>query len=238
MKEDEPLPAGVDASKPSPARMYDGYLGGTANFQVDRDAVGRILELVPEIRDAAWANRGFLQRAVRWMAMRGIGQFVDLGAGLPTQRCTHEVARAVLPDARVLYTDNDPGVVVHGHKLLAGMPGTAVIEADFREPGQLFVHPETRRLIDFDQPVGLLIVAVTQFIDHDDDPWRLVGDLRRGAGAGIISGALGAYGRSHGGAEGRPDHRCLRVVNDSEEHTPESRRDRQVLLGAGDRATL
>ena len=86
MTSNEPIPPGVDGSKPSPARMYDLYLGGTANFEADRSAVQRIVELVPEIRDAAWANRGFLQRAVRWMAERGIRQFIDLGAGLPTQR--------------------------------------------------------------------------------------------------------------------------------------------------------
>jgi hypothetical protein len=165
---------GMDISRPSPARMYDCYLGGTANFQADRDAVDRIIELVPEIRDAAWANRGFLQRAVRWMAERGIRQFIDLGAGLPTQRATHEVARDVIPDARVLYTDNDPGVVAHGYQILAEVPGTAVIEADFRKPQELVEHPETMRLIDFAEPTGLLIIAVTQFTATADDPWSLV----------------------------------------------------------------
>jgi S-adenosyl methyltransferase len=174
MSDAEQVPPGVDASRPSPARMYDRYLGGTENFQADRDAVDRILDLVPEIRDAAWANRGFLQRAVRWMAQRGIRQFIDLGAGLPTQRPTHEVAREILPDARVLYTDNDPGVIAHGHEMLAEVPGTAVVEADFRQPGKLLSHPETRRLIDFAEPVGLLIIAVTQFIPDDADPWGLV----------------------------------------------------------------
>lgn len=174
MTETEPVPPGVDVSKPSPARMYDLYLGGTANFPADRAAVERILELVPEIRDAAWANRGFLQRAVRWMTERGVRQFVDLGAGLPTQRCTHEVARAVAPDTRVLYTDNDPSVIAHGEQILAGVPGTAVIEADFRRPDELFDHPATQQLIDFTEPAGLLIVAVTQFIPDSDDPWGLV----------------------------------------------------------------
>jgi len=154
--------------------MYDCYLGGTANFQADRDAVDRIVELVPEIRDAAWANRGFLQRAVRWMAERGIRQFIDLGTGLPTQRCTHEVAREVVPDAVVVYTDSDPGVIAHGREILAGVPGTAVIEADFRQPEELLSHPDTGRLIDFAEPAGLLIVAVTQFIPDADDPWSLV----------------------------------------------------------------
>jgi hypothetical protein len=156
--------------------MYDLYLGGTANFRADREAVVRILAEVPEMRDAAWANRGFLQRAVRWMAERGISQFVDLGAGLPTQRCTHEVARQMIPDARVLYTDNDPGVIAHGRAILAGVPGAAVLEADFRQPSRLLSRPETARLIDFTNPVGLLIVALTQFIPDSDDPWGLVAD--------------------------------------------------------------
>ena len=174
MSDEQRVPPGVDPSRPSPARMYDRYLGGTANFQADRDAVDRIVELVPEIQDAAWANRGFLQRAVRWMAERGIRQFIDLGAGLPTQRCTHEVAREVVPDAVVVYTDSDPGVIAHGREILAGVPGTAVIEADFRQPEELLGHPDARRLIDFAEPAGLLIVAVTQFIPDADDPWSLV----------------------------------------------------------------
>ena len=174
MNDGQQVPQGVDPSRPSPARMYDCYLGGTANFPADRDAVARIAELVPEIRDAAWANRGFLQRAVRWMAERGIRQFIDLGAGLPTQRCTHEVAREAVPGAVVVYTDSDPGVIAHGRQILAGVPGTAVIEADFRQPEALLDHPDTRRLIDFAEPAGLLIVAVTQFIPDADDPWSLV----------------------------------------------------------------
>jgi len=156
--------------------MYDYYLGGTANFRADRDAVSRILELVPEIKDAAWANRGFLQRAVRWMAQRGIRQFIDLGAGMPTQRCTHEVAREIIPDARVLYSDNDQGVIAHGRQLLAGVRDVAIIEADFRHPGQLLSHPVAAQLINFQEPAGLLVVAVTQFISDADEPWRLVAE--------------------------------------------------------------
>jgi hypothetical protein len=174
MNDTEQAPPGVDTSKPNPARMYDYYLGGTANFRVDREAVGRILELVPEIRDAAWANRGFLQRAVRWMAQRGIRQFVDIGAGMPAQRCTHEVAREITPDARVLYCDNDPDVIVHGTEILAGVRDVAIVQADFRRPEQLLSHQQTARLINLQEPVGLLIVAVTQFISDADDPWRLV----------------------------------------------------------------
>ncbi len=238
MSETEPVPPGVDASKPSPARMYDRYLGGTANFAADRDAVDRILELVPEIRDAAWANRGFLQRAVRWMAERGIRQFIDLGAGLPTQRCTHEVARAVAPDARVLYTDIDPSVIAHGEQILADVPGTAVIEADFRRPDDLLGHPVTRRLIDFTEPAGLLIVAVTQFIPDADDPWSLVAALHRRAGGRVLPGPVRAHGRPHGDAQGGADPGGLRHLHDPVQHAPQPGRDRAVLRRARHRAAV
>jgi hypothetical protein len=161
-------------SQPSPARMYDYYLGGTANHQADRDAVHRILELVPEIKDAAWANRGFLQRAVNWMTLRGIRQFIDVGAGMPTQRPTHEVARAIAPDARVLYSDKDPGVIAHGKAILADVADVAIVHADLRQPEELFAATVTRELIDFRRPVGLLMVAVTQFVPDADDPWQII----------------------------------------------------------------
>jgi SAM-dependent methyltransferase len=176
--------------------MYDCYLGGTVNYEVDRQAVQRIVKLVPEIRDAAWANRGFLQRAVRWMTSRGISQFIDLGAGLPTPRATHEVARAVIPDARVVYTDIDPGVIAHGREILAGVPGVALIQADFRQPAMLLGHPETAGLIDFTQPVGLLIVAVTQFIADADDPWDLVSQYVAAVAPGSVL-ALSAPSADH-----------------------------------------
>jgi len=163
------------AAKPSPAGMYDCYLGGTANSAADRAAVERITRAIPEIKQVAWANRGFLLRAVSWLAGEcGIRQFIDIGAGLPTQRPTHEVARGIVPDSRVVYTDNDPQVVARGYDILKGVNGAAVIQADFRQPRALLDHPETRRLIDFAEPVGLLVIAVTQFVADADDPWSCV----------------------------------------------------------------
>jgi hypothetical protein len=159
----------------SPAGIYDCLLGGDAGTAADREAAGRIIAALPVIPQVAWANRGFLMRAVTWMAQeRGIRQFIDIGAGFPAQRPTHEVARAVAPGCRVLYTDNDPAAVARGSRMLDGVPGTAVIEADLRQPGALFGHPETRRLIDPSLPTGLLVVAVTQFVSDRDDPWSLV----------------------------------------------------------------
>jgi hypothetical protein len=158
----------------TPAGIYDCWLGGDAGTQADRDAAGRIMSAVPEIRQIAWANRGFLMRCVTWMAAQGVRQFIDVGAGFPTQRPTHEVARAVRADSRVVYTDNDPTVVERGRCMLADVPGTAVVHADIRHPGALFGHPDTARLIDPAEPTGLLVVAATQFVPDEDDPWTLV----------------------------------------------------------------
>lgn len=174
MSDIEQAPPGVDATVPSPARMYDYILGGTDNYDVDRKAAEAVRKDMPDLEDAAWANRGFLQRAVRRLAELGVRQFVDIGAGLPTRNNTHDAAQAVAPDARVLYVDNDAMVAAHAKTLLAGSSGTAFITADFRDPDALFGHDETRALIDFTEPVALLLVALTHFVPDSDDPWGLV----------------------------------------------------------------
>jgi hypothetical protein len=161
--------------RPTAAGMYDFYLGGTAYRPADRAAAEQLIQLVPEMVDVAWANRGFLQRAVRQMAAEwGIRQFIDIGAGLPTQRNTHDVVNEVAPDARVVYVDIDPAVVARGSEVLAGVPGTAVIQGDIRQPTAILEHPQTRALVDFTAPVGLLMVAVLHFVPDSEDPWAVV----------------------------------------------------------------
>jgi hypothetical protein len=162
-------------TRPTAGGMYDYYLGGTENTPADRVAAEQVMQVLPPIVDSAWANRGFLQRAVRRMAADwGIRQFLDIGAGLPTQRNTHDVVAEVIPDGRVVYVDNDPVVVARGNELLAGAPHAAMIEGDARDPDALLGHPQTRRLLDADAPVGLLMVAVMHFIRDEDDPYGLV----------------------------------------------------------------
>ena len=113
------IPPGVDPGKPSPARLYDYYLGGTTNFPADREAAERIRADLPEISDLAWANRGFHQRAARWLTeQRGIRQFIDISSGLPTQGNTHEVMQNVSKRATVVYVDNDPIVLACASALL------------------------------------------------------------------------------------------------------------------------
>lgn len=169
-------PAAPDTQElPNAAGMYDYFLGGTANTALDRAAAERVKAVFPEVEETAWANRGFLQRAVKRLAEEWrIRQFIDLGAGLPTQRATHEVAAEVIEGVRVVYVDNDPTVIARGKQLLADTPGATVIGADIRDSSAVLEHPDTRRLIDFTQPVGLLAVAVVQWIPHQEDPWGLI----------------------------------------------------------------
>jgi hypothetical protein len=172
-------PSQATETRPSPAGMYDYYLGGTTNSSIDRAAAEQVKRFMPEIVDAAWANRGFLQRAVRRMTSQwGIRQFIDIGAGLPTQSNTHEVAAEEAPGCRVVYVDNDPTVFEAGREILAGTRDTAVIMGDLRSPDEILNHPRTRELIDFAQPVGLLMVAVVHFVPDEDDPLGLLARYR------------------------------------------------------------
>lgn len=167
-------PPGVDPTVPSPARLYDYYLRGTHNYQADRDAAERIRRVLPELTDGAWANRGFHQRAARWIAQRGITQFIDIGSGLPTAGNTHLVVAKVLPDAHVVYIDNDPIVLAHSAELLADSSTAALIQADLRDPDEVLGHPALRGLIDFSQPTGLMMTWVLHFVSDASDPWRLL----------------------------------------------------------------
>ena len=165
----------VDPARPAPARVYDYLLGGGNNFESDRNAANRIMALVPEIRDCAWSNRGFHQRAARWIAERGVRQFIDIGSGLPTVGNTHEVVQLVDPGCRVVYADNDPMVEAHARELLGDSTRVRVVRGDLRDPETVLSHPDTRELIDFSQPAGLLMTAVVHFIGDKPDPWGLVG---------------------------------------------------------------
>jgi hypothetical protein len=174
MADAQSVPQGVDTGVPAPARIYDYLLGGQHNFVADQAAAERIVKAVPEIRDAAWSNRGFHQRAARWLAEQGIRQFIDIGSGLPTVGNTHEVVQRVWPETRVLYVDNDPLVRAQSTALLAGDGTTGVMLGDLRDPDGILANPELRRLIDFAEPVGLLMTGVLMFVADESDPYGLV----------------------------------------------------------------
>lgn len=160
----------IDTSKPHPARIYDYFIGGKQNFAADRDVADQLAGAMPVIPLLARANRAFLGRAVRYAAQQGVKQFLDIGAGLPATGNTHEIAQSVHPDASVVYVDSDPLVTVHGRALLADETRTRVFEADLCDPASILTHPDVTALIDFDRPVGLLMVAVLHFVTDEADP--------------------------------------------------------------------
>ncbi|GAA2621393.1 SAM-dependent methyltransferase [Actinomadura fulvescens] len=178
MHEPDFSPYKPDLSVPNAARMYDYYLGGKDNYEVDRIAAKKIMALGPS-RDICIANRRFLGRAVRLAAEQGIRQFLDLGTGLPTQDNVHQVAKRVVPDARVAYVDFDPVVLSHARALRAIDDSTAVIQQDIRQPDKVLSHPDVRRLIDFGEPVAVLFVAILHCLTDAEDPWGIVKELTR-----------------------------------------------------------
>jgi hypothetical protein len=191
-------PAGMDPDRPNAARLYDYYLGGAANFAVDRDAADRLIDQVPEVPLIARTNRAFLGRAVRWLTEQGIDQFLDLGSGIPTVGNVHEIARRTNPAARVIYVDNDRTAVVHAQHLLAGDPHSAAVYADLRNADQVRHHMVVRDVLDLDRPVALLACAVLHFIPDTDQPAAILAGYRRhlAAGSWLVV--------SHGTADHRP----------------------------------
>jgi hypothetical protein len=175
----------IDTSRPHPARMYDAYLGGKDNYAADREAVRQVLRAAPEVRDIARANRAFLQRVVRFLAGEaGIRQLIDIGTGIPAAGNVHEVAGQVAPGTRVVYVDNDPIVHVHANALLTGSGTTRIVLADLRDPEAILQHPKVGELIDFGQPVGLLLVAILHFLTEEENPTGILATLREALAPG------------------------------------------------------
>jgi len=174
----DPVIAPEFAARPSQARIYDYMLGGHNNLPVDREVGDALLALSPVTRATVVENRRFLGRAVRFVAERGIRQFLDVGAGLPTQDNVHQIVQRTAPDARIVYIDNDPAVVAHGQALLGGQSNVAIAAGDLRQPADILALPEVRRLLDLSQPIGLLLLAILYFILDDEDPHAMVARLR------------------------------------------------------------
>ena len=168
----------VDTSVPHIARVYDYWLGGKDNFAVDRAAAEQVMATFPDILVSVRAQRAFLGRAVHYLvAEAGIRQFLDLGTGLPSGNNTHEVAQRVAPQARVVYVDNDPIVLLHARALLASRPegATAYIEADLRDTGTILA--QAARNLDFGEPVAIMLLGVLHCIPDNDDPAAIVARL-------------------------------------------------------------
>jgi len=167
---------GLDITVPNVARIYDFILGGKDNFEADRAAAAQLLAVIPGGSGPARMNRAFLGRVVHFLAAeRGIRQFLDIGSGLPTAANVHEIAQAADPDARVVYVDSDPVVVLHAQAILEDRArGVAAVRGDLRDPDGITGSPAVRELIDFSQPVAVLLFAVLHFVPDADDPAALL----------------------------------------------------------------
>jgi hypothetical protein len=175
----------IDTSVAHIARVYDYWLGGKDNFTVDREVGEKVLAIHPETVLSVQANRKFLARAVRHLAAaEGISQFLDVGTGLPSASNTHEVAQAAIPQARVVYVDNDPIVLAHARALLTSSPegATGYLDADVKDVGQILAG--AARLLDLGQPVGVMLVAVLHMLRDADDPRAIVDRLMAAVPAG------------------------------------------------------
>ena len=174
------LPSEIDISRPHPARLYEYFLGGKNHFAADRQMADAVLATAPTTRVTARENRAFLGRTVRYLVEEaGIRQFLDIGTGLPTVSNVHEVAQSVEPSARVVYADNDPLVLAHARALLTSAPEgrTAFIQADLRDPAAILSSPTVREVLDFSQPVALVVVAVLHFVLDEFEPAAIISTL-------------------------------------------------------------
>ncbi|MEU0480927.1 SAM-dependent methyltransferase [Streptosporangium sp. NPDC006013] len=173
-----------DPTIPNAGRIADYFLGGKDNFAADRDAARVALELAPELPAISVEGRRFLSRVVRFLAETGIRQFIDIGCGLPTQGSVHQILHGIAPDARVVYVDNDPMVVVHARALLKEDGRATVIEADARDPEGLLAHPGLTGVIDLDRPVAILLFSFLADFPDDAEALRVTATLRNAMAPG------------------------------------------------------
>jgi hypothetical protein len=202
--DDELEPPKIDTSVPHVARVYDYWLGGKNNYAVDREAGDEAIRAYPDMRSSVRANRAFLRRSVRYLAEEaGIRQFLDVGTGLPSANNTHEVAQAAAPESRIVYVDNDPIVLAHARALLTSNPhgATGYLDADARDTAAILTG--AGELLDFSEPVAVMLIAILQLITDADDPYKLVAELTAAIPSGsflVITHVAGDMGRMTPGA--------------------------------------
>lgn len=177
-------PDGLATDRPNVARMYDYYLGGSHNYPADREMAQRVIAAYPDLPGIARLNRAFLAKVVRFLSDAGIRQFVDLGSGLPTVGNVHEIVQSIDPGARVVYVDIDEMAVLYGRVMLVGNPNAAVMQGDIRAVRQILHHRDLRRMIDFQEPVAVLLFGVLHFvpdssIPDEDGPAAIIDELLR-----------------------------------------------------------
>ncbi len=174
---DDVTPFSLDTTKASIARVYDAALGGKDNYEVDREVVRQLAQLVPDIHQYAWDERNFLIRVTRFLAGEvGITQFLDCGSGLPTAENTHQVAQRIQPEARVVYIDNDPVVISHGRALLVENDQTHFSPADLLEPRQVLNDEIVRKHLDFSEPIALYQLGTLCHYDGERSPQNIMAE--------------------------------------------------------------
>jgi hypothetical protein len=193
----------VDPTVPSPARVWNFWVGGKDHFEADRALAEQFGQVVPKMPLIARLTRRFIADTVSKLAADGIRQFLDIGTGLPTAGNTHDVAQRVAPDSRIVYVDNDPVVLAHARALLTSSPEgkTAYLDADLRDPAKIL--DQAAEVLDFSQPVSVLLVAVLHFVQDSDDPYRIVKTLMDAVPSGSCLAIL--HGASDVGSDDMPE---------------------------------
>jgi hypothetical protein len=172
------VPVGVDPTRASIARVYDAFLNGKDNYEIDREVFRGVQKAAPEAQDLALENRAFLIRVCRFLATQtGIDQYLDCGSGLPTAENVHQVVQRITPDATVVYVDNDPVVLAHARALLTSTPegATDYIDADLRNAEQILA--KAAETLDFSKPVAVMLMAILQHLSDENDPYEVVARL-------------------------------------------------------------
>ena len=198
---DRPLwaPADIDLTRPSVARVYDFYLGGSHNFESDREFAAHALRVFPELPAVLRDGRDLLRRFVGYLCGIGIDQFLDLGSGIPTEGNVHEVALTACPNPRVVYVDHDPVAVTHSRALLSEVGGATIVAADVREPSRVLDLAVDLGGLDLHRPVAVLAVSVLHFLADEERP----ADLVAAYAAPLAPGSHVAI--NHAARDGRPE---------------------------------
>src|SRR5579864_7831598 len=171
-------PAAFQPDRPHVARVYDYLLGGKDNFAADRAIGDKMLASIPAVQLGVRAQRDVLGRVVRYLVRDvGLRQLLDIGSGLPTADNVHEIAQRIDPATRVVYLDNDPIVLSHAEALLADDKSTFVVDGDLRDPAGILAHPDVRKHLDWEQPIGLLMCGILHYILDDEHPADVVATL-------------------------------------------------------------
>jgi SAM-dependent methyltransferase len=201
------LPVVIDTTKASIARVYDAFLDGRDNYEIDREVMKDVLRMAPHSKLVAKATRRWLARVICYLATVGIDQFVDCGSGIPTAENTHQVAQRYNPDAVVVYVDIDPVVSTYGRALLVENDRTHFVQADVRRPQVLLAHPTVTKYLDFTRPIGMIQCAIMHHIDDEDHPAALMAEYIDALPSGSFVGFSHFWNPDDGGEASAVAHR-------------------------------